>query len=98
MDRRRHFRRADPRADPPADGLAGDASAREMKLNGTLPRRAWRRATHLPRDRDSIIYTLLLVGALLLPTIANFTLGSQAGVLLDQASSAGVFVLLAIGL
>ncbi len=50
------------------------------------------------RDRDFIVYAILLVGALLWPTIADFATGGNAVPLISQGADAGVYVLLAIGL
>jgi branched-chain amino acid transport system permease protein len=50
------------------------------------------------RDRDFIVYALLLVGALMWPTIADFATGGNAVPLISQGADAGVYVLLAIGL
>ncbi len=56
------------------------------------------RARKLTRDRDAIIYAVLIAGVFIVPAIANFTQGTSSGVVLDQVANAGVFVLLAIGL
>ncbi len=53
---------------------------------------------HLGRDLNSALYAILFAVAILFPTIANFMFGTSAGVWVDFASSAGVYVLLAIGL
>jgi len=50
------------------------------------------------RDRDFIVYAVLLVGALMWPTIADFATGGNAVPLISQGADAGVYVLLAIGL
>jgi len=50
------------------------------------------------REPNRIIYTVLLIGALLFPTMTNFATGGSGGFLVSQAADAGVFVLLAIGL
>ncbi len=50
------------------------------------------------RDRDSVVYTALLVGALGFPLFGHLASGGNAGFLLSQAGDAGVYVLLAIGL
>ena len=62
--------------------------------------RVLRRWARKMRDRDTILYTVLALGAVLIvPLFANFTQGpSGAGIVLDQFANAGVFVLLAIGL
>ena len=53
----------------------------------------------IPRDTNSIVFIALFVIAVVLPEVLSFTIGdAQAGVWLDRASNAGVFVLLAIGL
>ena len=49
-------------------------------------------------DRDSVIYRLLLVGALAFPLFATILTGGSGGALINQAADAGVYVLLAIGL
>ena len=49
-------------------------------------------------DRDSVIYRLLLVGALAFPFFATILTGGSGGALINQAADAGVYVLLAIGL
>jgi branched-chain amino acid transport system permease protein len=56
------------------------------------------RARRLTRNRDAIIYAVLIAGVFIVPAIANFTQGTSSGVVLDQVANAGVFVLLAIGL
>ncbi len=50
------------------------------------------------RDRNSLVYAALLVGALSFPAVADFATGGNAGFLVSQAGDAGVFILLAIGL
>ncbi len=60
--------------------------------------RLLRRARGLTRNRDAIIYAILIAGVFIVPAIANFTQGTSSGVVLDQVANAGVFVLLAIGL
>ena len=57
---------------------------------------AWVRAR--ARERNSVVYFVLLVGALLFPAIAQFVTGGDATPLISQAADAGVYVLLAIGL
>jgi len=60
--------------------------------------RLLRRARGLTRNRDAIIYAILIAGVFIVPAIANFTQGTSSGVVLDPVANAGVFVLLAIGL
>lgn len=50
------------------------------------------------RQRNFIVYAVLLVGALLWPTIAGFVTNGNATPLIGQGADAGVYVLLAIGL
>lgn len=50
------------------------------------------------RQRDFIVYAVLLLGALLFPSIAEFVTNGDATPLISQAADAGVYVLLAIGL
>jgi len=64
---------------------------------GRVPRLLGR-ARRLTRNRDAIIYAILIAGVFIVPAIANFTQGTSSGVVLDQVANAGVFVLLAIGL
>jgi branched-chain amino acid transport system permease protein len=59
---------------------------------------ATRWATGYLRDRNRTIYTLLVIGALLFPAIADVTTGGEGNHLVSEAADAGVFVLLAIGL
>ena len=55
-------------------------------------------ATGLFKDRNRTIYTLLIVGALLFPSIADVSTGGSGNHLVSTAADAGVYVLLAIGL
>jgi branched-chain amino acid transport system permease protein len=50
------------------------------------------------RQRNFIVYAVLLVGALLWPSIAGFMTNGNATALISQGADAGVYVLLAIGL
>lgn len=50
------------------------------------------------RDRNRTIFTLLIIGALLFPSIADVTTGGSGNHLVSTAADAGVYVLLAIGL
>jgi branched-chain amino acid transport system permease protein len=50
------------------------------------------------RQRNFIVYAVLLAGALLWPSIAQFMTNGDATPLINQAADAGVYVLLAIGL
>ena len=68
-----------------------------MSSSGRVPRLLGR-ARRLTRNRDAIIYAILIAGVFIVPAIANFTQGTSSGVVLDQVANAGVFVLLAIGL
>ena len=49
-------------------------------------------------DRDSVIYRLLLLGAIAFPFFATIVTGGSGGALINTAADAGVYVLLAIGL
>ena len=59
---------------------------------------AMRWATGWFKSRNRTIYTLLIVGALLFPSVADVTTGGEGNHLIGTAADAGVFVLLAIGL
>jgi branched-chain amino acid transport system permease protein len=59
---------------------------------------AMRWTTGLFKDRNRTIYTLLIVGALLFPSIADVSTGGSGNHLVSTAADAGVYVLLAIGL
>src|SRR5207244_13037483 len=50
------------------------------------------------KDRNRTIYTLLIIGVLLWPSIADVTTGGSGNHLVSTAAAAGVYVLLAIGL
>ena len=50
------------------------------------------------RQRNFIVYAVLLAGALLWPSIAQFITNGDATPLINQGADAGVYVLLAIGL
>jgi len=50
------------------------------------------------RQRNFIVYAVLLAGALLWPSIAQFITDGDATPLINQGADAGVYVLLAIGL
>ena len=50
------------------------------------------------RELNWALYAILLVSALTFPLLANAIFGTSAGVWIDFASSAGVYVLLAVGL
>jgi len=50
------------------------------------------------KDRNRTIYTLLIIGVLLWPSIADVTTGGSGNHLVSTAADAGVYVLLAIGL
>jgi branched-chain amino acid transport system permease protein len=69
-------------------------------MNGRFARgdAAMRWATGFLHDRNRTIYLVLLVGALLFPSIADITTGGEGNHLVSTAADAGVFVLLAIGL
>jgi branched-chain amino acid transport system permease protein len=62
-----------------------------------LDPKVWRkRIAKGARDRDTVIYAILLIAALILPEVAYFATGSTF--LVSQWADAGVWVLLAIGL
>src|SRR5437763_411595 len=50
------------------------------------------------RDRDTVIYLALAIGALAFPTVADFVTGGAGGSIVLLAADAGVYVLLALGL
>src|SRR5438132_1581999 len=50
------------------------------------------------KDRNRTIYTLLVIGVLLWPSIADVTTGGAGNHLVSTAADAGIYVLLAIGL
>src|SRR6059058_25302 len=50
------------------------------------------------KDRNRTIYTLLVIGVLLWPSIADVTTGGSGNHLVSTAADAGVYVLLAVGL
>ena len=50
------------------------------------------------RDRNTLVYVALLVGALVFPMVADFATGGQGGPIVLLAADAGVYVLLALGL
>src|SRR3989442_14580448 len=50
------------------------------------------------KDRNRTIYTLLIIGVLLWPSIADVTTGGSGNHLVSTAADAGIYVLLAIGL
>src|SRR3989454_11214809 len=50
------------------------------------------------KDRNRTIYTLLIIGVLLWPSIADVTTGGSGNHLVSTAADAGVYVLLALGL
>ena len=64
----------------------------------TAIRGRWTSLRARARQRDFIVYAVLLAGALLWPTIADFATGGNATPLISQGADAGVYVLLAIGL
>jgi branched-chain amino acid transport system permease protein len=55
-------------------------------------------ATTMFKDRNRTIYTLLIILALLFPSIADLTTSGSGNHLVSTAADAGVYVLLAIGL
>jgi branched-chain amino acid transport system permease protein len=59
---------------------------------------AMRWASGTFRDRNRTIYTLLIIGALLWPAIADVSTGGSGNHLVSTAADAGVYILLAIGL
>jgi len=57
------------------------------------------RLRNVTRDRNQLVYLILIVGVLLFPVLAGFmSPGDSGNYLLGQAADAGVYVLLAIGL
>ncbi|HEX6348003.1 MAG TPA: branched-chain amino acid ABC transporter permease [Candidatus Dormibacteraeota bacterium] len=50
------------------------------------------------RDRDTVVYLCLAIGALAFPTVADFITGGEGGPIVLLAADAGVYVLLALGL
>src|SRR3989441_4353611 len=56
----------------------------------------WAMATF--KDRNRTIYTLLIIGVLLWPSIADVSTGGSGNHLVSTAADAGIYVLLAIGL
>ena len=69
-------------------------------MSRPLPRndRAMRWAMGTFKDRNRTIYTLLVIGVLLWPSIADVTTGGSGNHLVSTAADAGIYVLLAIGL
>ena len=69
-------------------------------MSRPLPRSdsAMRWAMGTFKDRNRTIYTLLIIGVLLWPSIADVTTGGSGNHLVSTAADAGVYVLLAIGL
>src|SRR3989440_2863759 len=69
-------------------------------MSRPLPRNdgAMRWAMGTFKDRNRTIYTLLIIGVLLWPSIADATTGGSGNHLVSTAADAGVYVLLAIGL
>jgi branched-chain amino acid transport system permease protein len=59
---------------------------------------AMRWASGTFRDRNRTIYTLLIIGALLWPAIADVSTDGSGNHLVSTAADAGVYILLAIGL
>src|SRR5256886_8994392 len=59
---------------------------------------AMRWAMGLFKDRNRTIYTLLIISALLFPSLADVTTSGSGNHLVSTAADAGVYVLLAIGL
>jgi branched-chain amino acid transport system permease protein len=59
---------------------------------------AMRWATGWFKSRNRTIYTFLIVGALIFPSVADILTGGEGNHLIGTAADAGVFVLLAIGL
>ncbi|MEP7104236.1 MAG: ABC transporter ATP-binding protein [Chloroflexota bacterium] len=50
------------------------------------------------RDRNTLVYVVLLVGGLIFPEVAQFVSGGEGGSIVALAADAGVYVLLALGL
>src|SRR2546430_1899616 len=69
-------------------------------MSRPLPRNdgAMRWAMGTFKDRNRTIYTLLIIGVLLWPSIADVTTGGSGNHLVSTAADAGIYVLLAIGL
>src|SRR5213595_645522 len=69
-------------------------------MSRPLPRNdgAMRWAMGTFKDRNRTIYTLLVIGVLLWPSIADVTTGGSGNHLVSTAADAGIYVLLAIGL
>ena len=69
-------------------------------MSRPLPRSdsAMRWAMGTFKDRNRTIYTLLIIGVLLWPSIADVTTGGSGNHLVSTAADAGIYVLLAIGL
>src|SRR2546422_210762 len=69
-------------------------------MSRPLPRNegAMRWAMGTFKDRNRPIYTLLVIGVLLWPSIADVTTGGSGNHLVSTAADAGIYVLLAIGL
>jgi branched-chain amino acid transport system permease protein len=59
---------------------------------------AMRWASEWFKSRNRTIYTLLIIGALIFPAVADVATGGEGNHLVNTAADAGVFVLLAIGL
>jgi branched-chain amino acid transport system permease protein len=72
-------------------------AALKLSLQRHLPAAVQNRLASL-RDRDRAIYVILLAGALAFPGFAQFVTGGAGGALIGQASDAGIYVLLAVGL
>ena len=69
-------------------------------MSRPLPRNdgAMRWAMGTFKDRNRTIYTLLIIGVLLWPSIADVSTGGSGNHLVSTAADAGIYVLLAIGL
>src|SRR2546428_3032598 len=69
-------------------------------MSRPLPRSdsAMRWAMGTFKDRNRTIYTVLIIGGLLWPSIADVTTGGSGNHLVSTAADAGIYVLLAIGL
>src|SRR2546429_5445170 len=69
-------------------------------MSRPLPRNdgAMRWAMGTFKDRNRTIYTLLIIGVLLWPSIADVTTGGSGQRLVSPAADAGIYVLVAIGL
>src|SRR5712691_10640073 len=80
---------------PPRHAGAGEMS-QATTTGGRRPVLAPLRLRERIRDRDTAVYSILLIGAVLFPIVDIYATGGTA--VISQATRAGYFVLLAIGL